>query len=470
MFPDSQEELRARTPRDCDENDEVDEVVFRPGCAIPQPMRYTTRDWWHVLLRWPQSKLWKRIAPVVLSFTGWALVVTTASKLTGAVLELPLAVHGLLGSALGLLLVYRTNSANKRFWEGRKMWERTVNASRDVAAMINAHEVHVGAKKVRRISALLSAFAVALTEYVVGPGRTRNILPLWRLVPEDESFIRASYCPPARVAQLLLQEITQIPNSEDLLFTNRERSDMGNKARDLVHVVGQGEKLVQTPIPQSYVRHTSRFLTLWLVTLPFGLCHIVGWYTPAVVMAVSWALVGINDLGLGIEHPFDGPQSLRMAVMCNTVHAAVTDFMHGTATDRFRGLAATFLDRDLGCDRPDVDGRSEDLLASEVRASDDVMGRTALHHAAYCGDFRLVQRLIQAGADIDAEDEWDGSTPLDVAHARNNAVAARRLLDAGARCRMFEHAVAASPNMAAGLARSAVAVSAAAAAAPTAVA
>ncbi|CAK0912227.1 unnamed protein product, partial [Prorocentrum cordatum] len=436
MFPESQEEPRASSPRFCDDSDgsyDVDEVVFRPGCAIPQPMRYTTRDWWHVLLRWPQSKLWKRIAPVVLSFTGWAFVVTTASEFTGAVMELPLAVHGLLGSALGLLLVYRTNSANNRFWEGRKMWERTVSASRDVAAMINAHEGHVGPRKVRRISALLSAFAVTLTEYVVGPRKTKHILPLWRLVPKDESFIRASCCPPARVTQLLLQEITQIPNSEDLLFTNRERSDMGSKARDLIRVVGQGEKLVQTPIPQSYVRHTTRFLTLWLVTLPFGLCRTLGWYTPAVVLAVSWALVGINDLGLGIEHPFDGPQSLRMAVMCNTVHAAVTDFMHGTTTDRFRGLAAAFLDRDLWCDRPDADGPSEDMLASEVRASDAIMGRTALHHAAYSGDFQLVQRLIQAGADIDAEDSWDGSTPLDVARARNNTLAACRLLDAGAR-------------------------------------
>jgi predicted membrane chloride channel (bestrophin family) len=455
LFPNARAQFKVQTPRDWDDDDDadgnydVDEVVFRKGCAIPQPVRYTTRDWWHVLLRWPRSKLWRRISPVVNAFTGWALFVTVVSKVTGAVAQLPLATHGLLGSALGLLLVYRTNSANNRFWEGRKMWERVVSSSRDIATMINVHDRHIGAKKVRRVSALLSAFAVTLTEYVVGPRKTKHILPLWRLVPEDEAFIQASSSPPVRVAQLLLQEITQIPNSKDMLFTNRERSDMGHKARDLIHSVAQGEKLVQTPIPQSYVRHTSRFLTLWLVTLPFGLCHVVGWYTPLVVMAVSWALVGINDLGLGIEHPFTGPQSLRMAVMCNTVHAAVTDAMHGTAMERFRGIAAMFLGRDLEGARfkaPESQSHEDDLLAAEVRATDKLLGRTPLHHAVYNGDVKLVHRLMDAGANINAQDTWDGSTPLDVALARNHHVLVQKLQAAGARSRIFNRCLFSLPK------------------------
>lgn len=43
--------------------------------------------------------------------------------------------HTLLGSALGLLLVFRTNAAYQRFQEGRKLWEELLNVSRDIARM-----------------------------------------------------------------------------------------------------------------------------------------------------------------------------------------------------------------------------------------------------------------------------------------------------------------------------------------------
>jgi predicted membrane chloride channel (bestrophin family) len=35
---------------------------------------------------------------------------------------------------------------------------------------------------------------------------------------------------------------------------------------------------VQTPVPLSYARHTSRFLTFWLWTLPFVLVNDLGFW------------------------------------------------------------------------------------------------------------------------------------------------------------------------------------------------
>lgn len=48
--------------------------------------------------------------------------------------------HTLLGSALGLLLVFRTNAAYQRFQEGRKLWEEVLNVSRDIARMSSLYE------------------------------------------------------------------------------------------------------------------------------------------------------------------------------------------------------------------------------------------------------------------------------------------------------------------------------------------
>ena len=40
--------------------------------------------------------------------------------------------------------------------------------------------------------------------------------------------------------------------------------------KKLSEVVSASEKIILTPIPVSYTRHTSRTLTLWLLTLPLA--------------------------------------------------------------------------------------------------------------------------------------------------------------------------------------------------------
>lgn len=42
--------------------------------------------------------------------------------------------HLLLGTAASLLLVFRTNAAYDRFWEGRKLWGTFVDRTRDLAS------------------------------------------------------------------------------------------------------------------------------------------------------------------------------------------------------------------------------------------------------------------------------------------------------------------------------------------------
>src|SRR6478609_3278696 len=49
-----------------------------------------------------------------------------------------ISMHSLLGIVLGLFLVFRTNSAYDRWWEGRKLWGSMVNNARNFAHKLNA--------------------------------------------------------------------------------------------------------------------------------------------------------------------------------------------------------------------------------------------------------------------------------------------------------------------------------------------
>lgn len=47
-------------------------------------------------------------------------------------------VHSLVGFVLSMLLVFRTNTAYERWWEGRRVWGNIVNNSRNLALKLSA--------------------------------------------------------------------------------------------------------------------------------------------------------------------------------------------------------------------------------------------------------------------------------------------------------------------------------------------
>lgn len=85
-------------------------------------------------------------------------------------------------SALGLLLVFRTNSAYQRFVEGRKIWGNIVNCSRDLYRYIMMYEKEIGIDKRRRVQRLLAAFPFLLRH------RVRPNLVMHRV--DDELVVR----------------------------------------------------------------------------------------------------------------------------------------------------------------------------------------------------------------------------------------------------------------------------------------
>lgn len=76
--------------------------------------------------------------------------------------------------------------------------------------------------------------------------------------------------PPAPPLSLLhppWEQIKAVPYQTDQ-WTSRERLAILALCNKLSSTIGGCERLVQTPVPLHYVRHTSRFLTIWCFLLP----------------------------------------------------------------------------------------------------------------------------------------------------------------------------------------------------------
>lgn len=74
--------------------------------------------------------------------------------------------------------------------------------------------------------------------------------------------------------------------------------------QELSHVTASAEKLLSTPIPVSYTRHTSRTLITWLATLPLVLWPVLGWTMIPAVFVITWLMIGVDECGVQLEEPF----------------------------------------------------------------------------------------------------------------------------------------------------------------------
>ncbi len=77
-----------------------------------------------------------------------------------------LSVHALIGFIMDLLLVFRTNSAYDRWWEGRRQWGALVNQSRNLAIKCHSFLVGKDGLQIKNIQTLIIAYPYAAKEHL----------------------------------------------------------------------------------------------------------------------------------------------------------------------------------------------------------------------------------------------------------------------------------------------------------------
>ena len=104
---------------------------------------YNPKEWFSYIFRFHKADTFRKLAPIILGFCVYTGIIAFLEidywQLSGDshLKNIPL-MHSLLGFAISMLLVFRTNTAYDRWWEGRKLWGALVNNSRNLALKLNA--------------------------------------------------------------------------------------------------------------------------------------------------------------------------------------------------------------------------------------------------------------------------------------------------------------------------------------------
>jgi len=309
--------------------------------SSPRSPRYSNQDWFINLMSIPKSKMLGRISTHLFWNTAWAAFILYAYLnipiVTYAAKGMNPTAHSLAAGALSLLLVFRTNSAYDRFWEGRKLWGKLVNMTRELARL--GHTFLRGLDREHYL-ALVAAFPPLLMQHLQGVDNTAR--PSGGLYSEKQrdalhgllsdadmkllwgsrnrpftitkmmgAIVSDAFTDPKKI-QKRFGKIDFQGDSEAQLKANlvqsqiiAERSHMELMISDYANVYGACERIIKSAVPTSYSAHTSRMLSIWSFTLPFALVNSLGWHMIPAVGVICWMLFTIEEVGHSIEDPFN---------------------------------------------------------------------------------------------------------------------------------------------------------------------
>lgn len=250
----------------------------------------------------------------VLFFTGWAAAILLINRFIRPV-ALPSTVHTLVGVALGLLLVFRTNASYERFWEGRRLWGGIVNESRNLARMASAF-LRDRPATVESIILWTAAFPYASMHSLRG---TAGLGPIEARLPSAEvTETLAAHHVPMAVALRISDRLAEARAAGHI--TDYVMVAIDHNVQQLIDYVGACERIQKTPLPFAYVVHLRRALVLYCLTLPFALVEPFGWSTVIYAMMIAYILFGIEEIGVEIENPFGTDYNdLPLEQICGTI-------------------------------------------------------------------------------------------------------------------------------------------------------
>jgi putative membrane protein len=267
-------------------------------------INYNTRRWFPFLFRFHKTDTLRTLSPilVIVCVYSWLLVYLEREYLhlpeNSFVKNIP-AMHSLLGFAISMLLVFRTNTAYDRWWEGRKLWGALVNNSRNLAAKLNSMLPNDDDKNRSFFKKIIPLFADELRLHLQDE-RTRLALDTMPH-PEIPDFDTSKHIP-NQVTMLMMNKINLL--YRDGKLTGHQMLLLNNELQSFLDICGGCERIKNTPIPYSYSVFIKKFLFFYIASLPFGFALTLGYITIPVVAFISYVLGSLEMIAEEIEEPF----------------------------------------------------------------------------------------------------------------------------------------------------------------------
>jgi len=287
---------------------------------------YNPKEWYKSVIYFHQSDTFRKLFPFILLMAFYSGLLAYFEleylKLSSkSWLKEITTVHSLLGFVISMLLVFRTNSAYDRWWEGRKQWGALTNNSRTLAIKINGF-ISIEDQETRDFfRQMIPMYAKTLFSFLRSDYSTF-------MLDENQDYkinIKDKHGP-NQVANLMMQKIIQLYKKEKI--SGEQLIILDKELNEFTNICGACERIKNTPIPFSYSSFIKKFIVLYVITLPIGLVFSMGYFVVLAVPFIFYVLASMELIAEMIEEPFGtDPDDLPIEQITKNIEKHIVEIL-----------------------------------------------------------------------------------------------------------------------------------------------
>ena len=288
-------------------------------------IKYNPKDWFSLIFEFHKSDTLRKLIYILLIYGFYATSIVYI-ELHYTKFKSTVEIHSLLGFVLGLLLVFRTNTAYDRWWEGRKLLGALVNTSRNLALKINTFLPENEAEKRSLFAKQISNYCYSMKNHL----RDKKIISELELSDDltEEELLPINHTP-----NYIAQKIFLLTKNmyEKKYITDNIYLTIDEQVKQFTDIVGGCERIKKTPIPYSYNIFLKKFIFIYTMTLPLGLATMFDYWSIPISLFVLYILCSLEILAGEIEDPFgEDINDLPVDDICSTIKKNIADILDCT--------------------------------------------------------------------------------------------------------------------------------------------
>lgn len=283
---------------------------------------YNPKSWWKLIFMFHKSDTFRILLPTMgLLGIYTAALAYVETQIMEVPPKNPTVVHSLVGFVLSMLLVFRTNTAYDRWWEGRRLWGSFTNNSRNLALKLS---VLIKDKTTRE------RFRVLITNYIfAAKEHLRSGVHLEHLEETDKykrNFYGAISHVPNQIMKAIYQEIQELIDNKTI--TQEQMLYLNSELQSFTDNIGACERIKKTPIPYAYSLFLKKFIFIYVLTLPIGFVVEFRYWAILIVTMVFYAFASLELIAEEIENPFGtDANDLPLDTICNNIKANLKEIL-----------------------------------------------------------------------------------------------------------------------------------------------
>lgn len=261
-------------------------------------IKYNPKSWFKLIFALHKSDtiriLWKELIYIGVFTLGIAYIeieLLETSKMLGNLIS----VYSLIGFVISLLLVFRTNTAYDRWWEGRKRWGCLVNDTRNFAIKIDTLSKNESDRAFFR--RMIPNFVIATKEHLRDGVRIEELD-----LKEEGAHIASKDHIPAAIVNEMYKRLQNLKQSGEI--NEAEYLTLDHNLNAFLDSLGACERIKNTPIPFSYSLFLKKFIFIYVITMPLAFVVSFGYWSALIATFMFYALVSMEVLAEEIEDPF----------------------------------------------------------------------------------------------------------------------------------------------------------------------